>query len=261
MESYLAWAMVEFGVDLVCTGWNGYVANLHSGGDPAQQVRRIVPERSMLGRRIRNRHRLLAVVGGAWLPPPLMKALSPSPPTGDWGSAKCPGCDFARSLDEGGLPSACAFYCQMERGWDCRSAGRECALLGCCDQHDKFVAYERVDLFNRLRQSLLDEEEERLAFAAVVPTLSEGAGFVAEGFRVLEASTNTLRLRIPSGLQSLVFASPGDVLTAVRDGQSVAELRLVRRKDAELRLEPRRGRLPTFHPSEDLSLRFAPESG
>lgn len=218
VESYLAWAMVEFGVEEVWRHWVGQVVNLHSGVDSARQVIAVRPDLTMLGRRIRNRHRLLALSSGAWLPVSLFD--------------ECHPCTFAYPPEgEPDLPPACEFYCQTERHWSCiRADGRPCRLLDLCDQHDQFFAHDRLDQFNRLRQLLLDEEEEQAAVEGLVAGLGAPM-LLLDGFVVRDVSPGQVRLMIPSALQKFVLGCRGEPFVVTVAGRPREVVRMKRQSD------------------------------
>lgn len=241
VESYLAWAMVEFGVEEVLAQWVGQVVNLHSGVDSSRQVIAVAPDLTMLGRRIRNRHRLLALSSGAWLPVSLFD--------------ECHRCMFARPPEaEPDLPPACEFYCQTERHWSCVSAdGRPCKLLDLCDQHDRFFAHDRLDQFNRLRQLLLDEEEEQAAVEGLVAGL--GAPMLSlEEFVVRDVSPGHVRLTIPYALRKFVLGCRGEPFVVTLAGRPREVVRMRRQRDDEIVLTSA-NRLPSLPLGATVALR------
>jgi hypothetical protein len=222
VEAYLAWAMVEFGVAEVA-GWLGKVVNLHSRVDPAHQIIDVQPRLDMIGRRIRNRHRLLAVSSGAWLPASVFD--------------ECHRCDLSRSPEDAPeLPPACEFYCQTERHWPCHDGpAGTCQLLDVCDQHGRFFNHDWIDQFNRLRQVLLDEEEEQ---AAVEGLLAGNAVPMAslDGFVNLASVPGQIRLRIPRALQNMVLGQRGELFLVTVAGRPHSLARLKRQRDEDLTL-------------------------
>jgi len=251
--------MVEYGVEDVCARWAGYVLNLHSAAGASSASARLVEYptsaagrtdmRDWAARRIRDRHRLVAMGGGAWLP---------SPHDTDSG---CRACDCDRRTTNSRLPAPCPFHCQMERHWDCVAADGSgpCPLLAACDQHDKYVEYERVDLFNRLREALLDEEEEIAAAEVVREALAGGdaAGLALDGFTVADYAKGRLRLEVPPDLRAMEWAGVGSWFEVLRAGRRAGLVRFQRSRD-EFRtaqfLEHRAGSLRAW-PREGLALR------
>lgn len=227
LESYLAWAMVKFGVEYVLENVRGVLLQLHKNVSDADRVAKYKPERQMLGRRIRNRHRLLTLASGGWLPAP--------------NDAECNQCRFSTSDADPGsggrLPGACEYYCQQERGWDCvqvvEGEHTPCPLIHVCDQFDQYGPYERSDRFNRLREVLLAEEEEMESLEQAIESLvgdESELGFMLRGFEVVRHAPGRVTLRPPARLSRLRFAVPGDAYTVFRDGRRVAMVHYERPK-------------------------------
>lgn len=230
IEAYLAWAMVEYGLPQVCSEWKGLLVQLHPQIDEAKRIQTMQAQPELIGERLLNRHRLLALTHGAWLP-------APSPD-------ECNRCEFSdkamRGEEQQAAP-ACTFHCQMERGWECYlpPPGRACPLIDKCDQYNRFVEFERVDQFNRLRADLLDEEEERAAIAQIIEVLTgrdggEATGFVLGGLKVLEHKQGTLKVEFPQRLRMLHFAHRDEVFEVLCEGRPVGLVRMHKRKGPEL---------------------------
>ena len=222
VEGYLAWAMVEYGVPQVCQNWKGFLLHLHEDVPDESRIVQLDPKPEMIGWRMINRHKLLGVVNGKWLPAP--------------NEDECEYCSFAvKSSDEPHLPAACTYYCQVERSWNCIDEDRECPLLGQCDQHDKFEPYERIDLFNQLRRDLLEEEAEREAIASVLTDITaDDSAVVADwtlvGFQVETCNGGRLRLKLPSDLLQYGFAEVGETFTVLIGDKTAGEARFVKRR-------------------------------
>jgi hypothetical protein len=203
VEAYLAWAMVEHGVDPVVANWRAALVNLHPKVPDQQRIEMVTARRQLIGTRIYHRHRLLALLDGGWLP-------HPSPD-------ECDHCEFHRPNEEPPvLPPACQYHCQTERSWDCHAVdgSRECPLYEQCDRHSQYEPYERLDLFNRLRRDLLREDEDAEMAAGIV-----AAGGTPLGpFRVAEVHGRLLKL-VPQAPAALLDAIPaGALLTLRTDG-------------------------------------------
>lgn len=232
-ESYLAWAMVTHGIDPVVANWRAAIINLDRRVDEAERITEIRADRKSIGRRVFHRHRLLALVDGGWLPPPI--------------EGECTYCEFHRreNDDPAELPAPCQYYCQSERSWSCEATDgtRECPLYGVCDQHNRYEAYERIDLFNRLRRDLMIEEEEsELAASLVAADQSRTWG----PFKVVEQSKGILRLQPHSDIAALDAALPGQMFSvfAADSAFGSARFRRLRRGDWILVPEARQSRLP-----------------
>ncbi|KFE70256.1 hypothetical protein [Hyalangium minutum] len=226
IEAYLAWAMVEYGLPEVCSEWKGLLVQLHPQVDEAQRVRTLQAQPELIGGRLLKRHRLLALTNGAWLP-------APNPD-------ECNQCEFSdkalRGEEQQAAP-ACTFHCQMERGWECYTPppGRACPLIDKCDQYNRFVAFERLDQFNRLRADLLDEEEERAAISQIIEALTgreggEATGLVLGGLKVLEHKPSTLKVELPPRLQVLDFAHRDEVFELLCEGRAAGLVRMHKRR-------------------------------
>src|SRR5262249_13067361 len=144
----------------------------------------------------------------------------------------------------GGLPAPCQYYCQSERSWSCDATDctRECPLYGVCDQYSRFEAYERIDLFNRLRRDLMIEEEEtELAASLVASDQNRTWG----PFTVVEQSKDTLRLQPHTDMAILDAALPGQVFSVIAEDGTFgsARFRRIRRGDWILVPEGRCSRL------------------
>lgn len=202
VHGYLAWAMVELGAEWVAREMRGWVVHLHPEVRPEDRVRSVSPDVSRLGRRIYNRHRLLALSSGSWLPAP---------------DSECRLCELSEPemLPSGArLPAACTFYCQNERGWDCHGPDRVCPLIGRCDQYDRYEDPEKLDRFNRARLDLLDEEEQLAALSEVAEAASGGelgelAGLRIGPFEVADYLPPVLALRVGGAWRRFQFAAPG----------------------------------------------------
>jgi hypothetical protein len=203
VEAYLAWAMVEHGVDPVVANWRAALVNLHPKVPDQQRIEMVTARRKLIGTRIYHRHRLLALLDGGWLP-------HPSPD-------ECDHCEFHRPNEEPpALPPACQYHCQVERSWACHAVdgSRECPLYEQCDRHSQYEPFERLDLFNRLRRDLLREDEE----AEMAVGLVTAGGTPLGPFRVAEVHGRLLKLvpQAPVGLLDATAA--GALLTLRTDG-------------------------------------------
>jgi hypothetical protein len=231
VESYLAWAMVEFGIPVVLQTWRGSVVYLQSGFPEDATVVNVAPDRSLAARRILDRHGLLAVHGARWLPRP---------------TRDCSHCDYADRVErDDNAPPPCTFYCQAERSWECDAPDAPCPLLSTCDQRRRWLDFEELDRFNTLRQVLSQEEEEREVIAAVVDSLVAGSagpppGLLVGPLRVEEHSRGSLRL-VPEFPCALEFASVGESFDAL--GADHAPI-------ATVEFEKRRGAAVVFGESE-----------
>jgi hypothetical protein len=232
-ESYLAWAMVVHGIDSVVSNWSAKIINLDRRVDEAERITEMRADRKSIGRRVLHRHRLLALVDGGWLPPPR--------------EGECTYCEFHRreNDDPGELPAPCQYYCQSERSWSCDATDgtRECPLYGVCDQYNRYEAYERIDLFNRLRRDLMIEEEEtELAASLVAADQSRTWG----PFSVIEQSKGILRLQPHSDIAALDAALPGQMFSVIVANSTFgfARFRRLRRGEWILVPEGRHSRLP-----------------
>lgn len=241
VEAYLAWAMVTYGIGHVVANWRAIVANLHSGIAEADRLIEVRAERSAIGRRVFQRHRLLALADGAWLPPPV--------------EGECTRCAFHRGGGIASLPPACQYYCQTERSWPCEATdGRqECPLYGACDEHRRWQPYERLDLFNRLRRDLLVEEEEaELAAAFVASRINGGWG----PFYLGNASSTEVRLMPGDDLARIEAAVPGQVFRLLSDDRPLGLVRFRRLRRGEWVCIPV-GRLAALH--HDAHFRLVPQ--
>lgn len=225
LRDYLAWAMVEYGAEAVAKSWRGALLHLHPAVNESDRVQFVTPAASLIARRVLNRHRLLGFARAGWLPAPT--------------AGECEYCEFSR-VDHAPTSQAapCMFHCQCERGWDCWSDDpeRRCPLLDRCDQFGLQMDFRLIDDFNRLRQVIRDEEEERAAIAELVETLSggpaaESSGLVLSGFRVTEQSNGEVRLEIPERMRGLDFASRNGAFDLMIGGAVVAVLLFRKRKD------------------------------
>lgn len=203
--------MVEYGVPHVCDEWKGHVVLLHPEFEDHERVQELEAKPEILGRRILNRHRLLTVAGGAWLPKP--------------DRSECTYCEFGsgKSVSAfGALP--CNFHCQMERSWDCQGATEEqtCPLVGTCSEHARYVHFDTIDRYNEYRALLLDEEHERSAVRRLLEGIAESDAAERAGLcvhvEVLTAEVGLIKARLPARLSRLSDGSPLDVLTAFGAG-------------------------------------------
>jgi hypothetical protein len=241
-ESYLAWAMVVYGIDPVVSNWRAKIINLDRRVDEVDRITEVQADRKSIGRRVFHRHRLLALVDGGWLPPPR--------------EGECTYCEFHRQEDDDpiGLPAACQYYCQSERSWSCEATDgtRECPLYGVCDQYNRYEAYERIDLFNRLRRDLIIEEEEaELAALLVAADQSRTWG----PFRLIDQSKGILRLRPHDEIAALDAAIPGQMFSIVAADRTFGSARFRRLRHSEWILVPEGpcSRLP-----DDVEVRLSP---
>jgi hypothetical protein len=246
VEGYLAWAMVEFGVDEVCNSWKGVLLNIHEKTGEGERVEYCIPQAQFIGWRILNRHKLLGSLNGHWLPAPDL--------------SECNFCEFSRQLDgQESLATACTYYCQTERSWNCIDNERECPLLGNCDQYDKYEPYERIDTFNQLRQDLREEEEEQEAINGLLNCLSQVGGqsiAFLSGFKIESFQGNRVFAGIPPELKQLTFARKGDRFSAVdAEGQSYGTWTFLKRKEDSLIFD---GASLGRRPSGEIALRFEP---
>jgi hypothetical protein len=219
---YLAWAMVNHGIDQVVANWRASLVNVHERVAETDRILSITAERSDIARRVLNRHRLVALSDGSWLPPPSV--------------TECTFCEFHISDGEApSLPPACQFHCQAERGWPCVNleTGAACPLYGNCEEHRRYHDYRKTDLFNRLREDLAAEEEEgELASAMVASDPSRSWG----PFRVRSVTASEIRL-VPQGHLALVDgAMPGQVFDLRANGYVLARARYRRLRDGDWQL-------------------------
>jgi hypothetical protein len=255
LDSYLAWCMVQFGVDYVRDNFTGVLLQLHRDTPEDQRIIPRPPDLGSLGRRILNRQRLLGLAAGGWLPAPKHE---------DQECARCPHSrDDLNPATGRPLPAACTYYCQQERSWDCvvehDGTVTTCPLFERCDQYDEYAAYERGDRFNRLRQVLLAEEEEveclNQSIAMMVDDELE-LGYLIRGFRIAKTTTGRVTLEAPEGLSLLRFAVPGDSFTLLQGGRIVSIAHYDRRRRGEHRFRlTNSARLTT---GESVDLRVLP---
>ena len=220
VEGYLAWAMVEYGVENVCSNWTGYLLNIHEKTLEGERVIKSKPKTQLIGWRLHNRHKQLGSTTGDWLPSP--------------NEGECEHCDFARpTLSLEHLPAPCTYYCQTERHWSCIDEKRECPLLGVCDQNDNYEPYERLDSFNRLRQELLEEEEEQETIRQVVRMLdgsSQSSLVLLTGFLFDSQNGTRVRLKIPREISNLTFAQFGELYAALIGNTNIGRWKFLKRK-------------------------------
>jgi hypothetical protein len=248
VEAYLAWAMVAFGVEPVCQDWRGYILHLHPKIAEASRVVTVDPVPEMAARRVHNRHRLLALSEGAWLPAPDLN--------------ECTRCEFSRPTQDGLLlPAACAFHCQTERNWDCLATTQsgECPLLNQCNQYARYWVYERLDLFNRLRGELIAEEEEIASALALAEMAQGGAASLYEGFTVVMSDRGQLRLSPSPELRILNVAGRGDLFELLVGAVRCCEVRLTRIRDGDWILVPETTEF-VASPGDRVTLRAIPTS-
>ena len=205
LEGYLAWAMVEFGVENVCENWTGVLLNIHEKTPEDQRLVKLKPEPEFLGWRILNRHKQLGSITGRWLPSP--------------NEGECEFCEFANPTSGmEHLPAPCTYYCQTERHWSCIDGTRKCPLLGSCNQNDKYENYERLDAFNRFRQEMLEEEGEQETIREIVGMMSKASESnftLFTGFKLVKQIGTRVHLVIPKEISNLIFANFGDRFTAL----------------------------------------------
>jgi hypothetical protein len=218
IESYLAWAMVRFGIDPVVANWRASLVNLHPDMPDETRMETVTARRDMIGGRIYRRHRLIALLDGNWLPAPT--------PT------ECSFCEFHNaSADEPDLPPICQYHCQAERGWECQSIdgkGTECPLYELCDCHSVYESYERPDHFNRLRRDLLIEEED----SELAVALTEEGARVLGQFSVIKIEDGIIRLAPDPAMAVLDGVVPGVIYT-LRSEQQVYAVRFRRLRDGQ----------------------------
>ena len=196
--------------------------NVHPGVADASRISEVRADRSAIGQRVFQRHRLLALLDGNWLPPPI--------------EGECSYCDFHRSDRQlPTLPPACQYYCQTERDWSCESTdgSRECPLFGVCEEHRRFQPYEKLDLFNRLRRDLLIEDEESELVASLIGN-SESRTWGP--FAVATCSTSLLELRPLESMINFDAVASGQVFLVLSDARQwgPARFRRLRRGDWQL---------------------------
>lgn len=225
VESYLAWAMIEFGVPHVCADWKGFTVHLHSQVPADQRIVEYSPQMSFISQRIQNRHRTILLASGRWLPAP---------------GEHCNRCSFAQPSGamSNSLPPPCQFHCQTERHWDCirtvEGQPQPCPLIGICRQHSQYHPYERLDFFNQLRKDLIEEDEELSAIEQMVQflTTEEASGWHLPDFEIVENRRGLLRLKIPEDLNRYGGFTPGVVfnIESAEGRRILASVRLRRRK-------------------------------
>ena len=215
VEAYLAWAMVEHGIDPVVTNWRAALINLHPAVPDHNRIETVSPNRHLIGLRVFHRHRLVSLLDGGWLP-------HPSPD-------ECDRCEFhTPSAELPALPPACQYHCQAERNWQCQAVdgSRECPLYDRCDLHSEYQRYERLDLFNRLRGDLLREDEE----AELASSLVAASGTPLGPFRIAEVQGRTLKLTPEAPVVLLDCILSGMLLTLRIDGTPMLVVRFRRIK-------------------------------
>jgi hypothetical protein len=210
-RGYLAWAMVTHGIDQIAANWRAAIVNLHHRVPEAERIVTIQAERSEIAKRVLNRHRLIALSDGSWLPQPL--------------ESECTHCEFHKTdPDEPGMPPACQFHCQTERGWDCADLERGivCPLYDRCEEHRRYHKFTVVDLFNRLREDLMAEDEEgELAAKAIADDSARHWG----PFRVSGLDRGQIRLSPSDDLRLVQGAVPGHVFEIRAEGITLARAR------------------------------------
>jgi hypothetical protein len=221
-RGYLAWAMVTYGIDQVTANWRAVIVNLHDRVPEAERITSITVGRDEVAHRILNRHRLLAVSDGSWLPAPT--------------ETECTRCEFHRvDPDRPDMPPACQFHCQAERNWPCADldSGATCPLYGNCEEHRRYRDFRLLDLFNRLREELAEEDEEGEAAAAAVA--ANGAQQWGP-FRVSKADKAGIRLKPPDSLGLIDGAIPGQVFDLRVNGAVIARARFRRLRGGDWQL-------------------------
>jgi hypothetical protein len=218
-RGYLAWAMVTHGVDQVSANWRAAVVNLHDRTPESDRIVSLTADRSEIARRVLNRHRLVALADGTWLPPPT--------------EGECTHCEFHRpDPDFPGLAPACQFHCQAERSWRCADLenGESCPLYGNCGEHGHYHDFRVLDLFNRLREDLAVEDEEgELAVAALADSTASRWG----PFLVKAVNKGEVRLAPGDDLMLIEGAVPGQVFDLRVGDEIVAQARFRRLRDGD----------------------------
>lgn len=201
VDTYLSWAMVEFGVDEVARKWKGYLVQLHSEVPEEQRVREVAPRVGTLAERIRKRHQLLSVSAGAWLPRPQ--------------AGECNRCEFGTlgGYRDGQSPP-CTFHCQMERHWDCERPDGPCPLIDTCDEYSRYVEFYNIDRYHAARRVILEEERERGFVRRLLEGLGETAvaekvGLLYSKLTVVEHRNRNLQLKFPARLEALQLGPTG----------------------------------------------------
>jgi hypothetical protein len=213
VRSYLSWAMVEYGVSTVCKSWKGHLLLLHPDIPDDTRVRTIGAVPEQLAALMRNRHRLMSLSAGAWLPRPDLR--------------ECEHCEFGSgSRPEPGEPLPCNFHCQMERSWDCQGSdpGHSCPLIDTCEEYARYVDYSEIDQYHRARSTLLEEEHERTVVRRVLEGLAESdeaerVGLLFTGLTIVHQSADTLTLSLPPQLRQLQFGRVGERFVVCIEGQ------------------------------------------
>jgi hypothetical protein len=221
-RGYLAWAMVTHGIDQVVSNWRAALVNVHERVAETDRVVTLTADRVEIARRVRNRHRLVALSDGSWLPSPI--------------DSECSHCEFHRiSFDLPGLPPACQFHCQTERSWPCADLDTDstCPLYGTCNEHSRYHDFRMLDLFNRLREDLAAEDEEgELAAAEVARDVARHWG----PFHVRVVSTGEIRLTPQDHLALIDGAVPGQVFDVRADDTVLVRARFRRLRDGDWQL-------------------------
>lgn len=137
---YLVADMLGFGTEYTSTNNKGFLVRSSSTiSNDSLRVTEILPDLDLLNKFLVTRHRYILVMANHNLP---KIEISPS---------QCEECLYFKEVDN--KPSACHFYCQIERDWKCD----DCLHSKVCKESHVYHSYEAIDEANKIRLALLEE--------------------------------------------------------------------------------------------------------